>query len=150
MGNYMNKKGTVAPLVVDTIEPITCASPSLKEQIDRIASMSHVSVPETFPETCESVPIEQPLEFVIPEMPDSPAPVESLTIPVESVPVESVPVESVPVESVPVVPAVKRAQTFTFVIDEKKRDRSSCSICAWSDETEEHKSLYKMMKEMML
>jgi hypothetical protein len=136
----MYKKGTVAPLVVDTLEPTTCASPSLKMQIDRIASMSHLSIPDAFPDTCESEPIRQPLEFVIPEMPDSPAPVESV------VPVESVPVESV----VPVVPAVKRAQTFTFVIDEKKRDRSSCSICAWSDETEEHKSLYKMMKEMML
>lgn len=139
MGNYVYKKATVAPLVMDTLEPITCASPSLKEQIEKITSMSMIAskmIPREFPETCEDVQIGQPLEYIIPEMPDSPNPQ----------PVE--PVE--PVLEEPQVPAVKRAQTFTFVIDEKKRDRSSCSICAWSDETEEHKSFYKMMKEMML
>lgn len=141
MGNYMYKKGTVAPLVItDTLEPITTASPSLKEQIERITSMSRIAskmIPDTFPDTCESVQIGQPLEFVIPEMPDSPNP-QFLEPDVESIP------------ETPQVPAVKRAQTFTFVIDDKKRDRSSCSICTWSDESEEHKSLYKMMKEMML
>lgn len=142
MGNYIYKKGTVAPLVVDTLEPITCASPSLKEQIERIELMSKIAskmIPDTFPDTCESVQIGQPLEkkYVISEMPDSPNP-QLVEPDIESIP------------ETPQVPAVKRAQIFTFIIDDKKRDRSSCSICTWSDESEENKLLYKMMKEMML
>jgi hypothetical protein len=133
MGNYIYKKGTIVPLVVDTLEPITCASPSLKEQIERIASMSRIA--------SNMVPSEK--EYVIPEMPDSPQ--SQPQIPAILI-VES-DVESVP--EPPCIP-VKRAQTFTFVIDDIKKDRSSCSICTWSDESEENKSLYKMMKEMML